>query len=210
MVRWKPSARSRSLSDISALSAPPARIGGAQATTLASLARARLTGRPSPFGKWRVAPRTPRPSSPPGRSLLSRLPNLPRRDSLCDTYRPWRPVERNESGLGRSLLSRWTERARVAGGERRDRSRLSGLYSSECGAVRLSEREYPAWFERPWLSRHPENLRFSETATASGPRAFNAHERVRCCLRESFLRPRITLQRLIPLHHLLNVSATHV
>jgi len=33
VVRWKPSARSRSLSGISALSAPPAQIGPAQATT---------------------------------------------------------------------------------------------------------------------------------------------------------------------------------
>jgi len=34
LVRWKPSARSRSLSDISVLSAPPARIGVAEATPL--------------------------------------------------------------------------------------------------------------------------------------------------------------------------------
>jgi len=32
IVRWKPSARSRSLSDISTLSAPPARIEVAEAT----------------------------------------------------------------------------------------------------------------------------------------------------------------------------------
>jgi len=46
LVRWKPSARSRSLSGISALGHPHraalARIGPAQATILASLARARL------------------------------------------------------------------------------------------------------------------------------------------------------------------------
>jgi len=34
LVRWKPSTRSQSLSDISALSAPPARIGIAEATLL--------------------------------------------------------------------------------------------------------------------------------------------------------------------------------
>jgi len=41
---------------------------------LASLARTprpRLTGRSSPFGQWRVAPRTPRPSSPPGEMFVS-------------------------------------------------------------------------------------------------------------------------------------------
>jgi len=42
IVGWKPSARSRSLSGISALSAPPARIEPAQATPLPMVARARL------------------------------------------------------------------------------------------------------------------------------------------------------------------------
>jgi len=62
---------------------------------------------------------------------------------------------------------------------RRPFRRLSGPYSRERCAVWLFEREYPAWFERPWLSRHPENLRFSETATASALRAFNRRCRVR-------------------------------
>ena len=70
-VRWKPSAGSRSLSDISALSAPPARIGVAQATLVASLPA-------SP----------PRPSSPPGRCLWVRLPDIHRRESLCNPNIP--------------------------------------------------------------------------------------------------------------------------
>jgi len=44
-----------------------------------------------------------------------------------------------------------TERARAAGGERSEPSRLSGPYSSERGAVLLSEREYPA--QRPPAAR---------------------------------------------------------
>jgi|GEM_PF-1415041 len=43
-------------------------------------------------------------------------------------------------------FSWWTERARAAGGPKA-RGRLRGLYSRECGAVRVSEREYPA--QRP-------------------------------------------------------------
>jgi len=148
IMRWKPSARSRSLRGISALSAQPARIEPAQ----------RLGSLRSPRARLALPVRQ-------GFCLWNRLPSVPRRDGLCDIFCPWR-----------------TERARAGGGERSERSRLSGPYSSECGAVRLFEREYPAWFERPWLSRHPENLRFSETATASGPRAFNAHRRVRCGL----------------------------
>jgi hypothetical protein len=67
LVRWKPSARSRSLRDISSLTAF-ARIGVAQTTEVNA----------SP----------PRPSSPPGRCLWGRLPNIPRRNSLCDQILP--------------------------------------------------------------------------------------------------------------------------
>jgi len=98
----------------------------ARAATTAFGPRARLTGRSSPFGQWRVAPRTPRPSSPPGACLLYRLPNVHRRDSLCDTYRPW-----------------WTERARAG---RVHFSRLSDPYSTE-----RSEGEYVA--QRPRAAR---------------------------------------------------------
>jgi hypothetical protein len=95
-------------------------------------ARPRLTGRSSPFGQWRsyVAPRAPRPSSPPGREVCG------------GGYRPF-----NVETACAAFISWWTERARGAGGERSEQSRLSGPYSRECGAMLLFEREYPG--QRP-------------------------------------------------------------
>jgi hypothetical protein len=58
-------------------------------------------------------------------------------------------IERTTSRLPVKQSCPWrTERARGAGVQF---SRLSGPYSSECGAVRLSEREYPA--QRPPAAR---------------------------------------------------------
>jgi len=86
IVKWKPSARSRSLREISALSARPARIGPAQATKVdASPSHgsflpvrqvARRATQASPFQSAR------------GYILCGRPPNVPPRDSLCNGILP--------------------------------------------------------------------------------------------------------------------------
>jgi len=111
-VRWKPSAGSRPLSEISALSAPPAQIVAHSATT-GLRPRARLA-----------------------------LPVRQEIQSVATATEPSTsrlPIQRNRSW--------WTERARAGGAERSEERRLSGPYSRERGAVRVSEREYPA--QRP-------------------------------------------------------------
>jgi|GEM_PF-3102442 len=72
----------------------------------------------------------------------------------------WRPDERSESGLGRACSP--------GTGGRSPWSPERALFSRVlCGAV--------------------ARARISLSATASGPKAFNAHERVRCCRRDDFL-----------------------
>jgi len=135
IVRWKPSARSRSLRDISALSAPPARIRVAQATLLPSVAASPPHGSSLPVRQVaRGATHASPFQSARGEVCEGQPPIIPRRDDLCNVFHPWR-----------------TERARADGGERSERSRLRGPYSRECGAVLLTEREYPA--QRPPAAR---------------------------------------------------------
>jgi len=125
VVRWKPSAGSRSLSGIFSLEQPHraalARIGPAQAT----------------------------PASGPRPHLA-----LPVRqetysvESATDHSTSIQPVKPDVS---------WrTERARAAGGDYWERSRLSDLYPRECGAVLLFELGYVA--ERPRAARRLSTL----------------------------------------------------
>jgi len=68
------------------------------------------------------------------------------KDKVSRTGRP--DVERSVAGLTDFVLADWKGEA---GSRAEGRSRLSGPYSSECGAVRVFEREYPG--QRPRARR---------------------------------------------------------
>ena len=185
-MRWKPSARSRSLRDISALSAPPARIGVPQATALTTFAATPPHGsflpvRPVARGATHASPF----QSARGDSLCGRLPNVQRRTSLCNQIFPGVLTSVASQGSGELALPELAGEAR---------GRLSGLYSRECCAVLLPEREYPS--QRPPAARRlstltnecgaVEETTFFQASTARNQRYTHslyvpsANERSRC------------------------------
>jgi hypothetical protein len=133
----------------------------------------------SPFGQWwrsYVAPPAPRPSSPPGGRFvaLAIAHSMSRRPLQRDF--PWwtDTVGCNDLPVFRRAVRRNPEMTYNRPYERARAGPVSGALSSSAhGATRR-----PRVRGARRAQAHPENRRFSEIATASSPRDFDAHRRV--------------------------------
>jgi|GEM_PF-1788240 len=144
VVRWKPSTRSRSLSDISSLSALPARIGVAEATPLTTFAAG-----PS------------RPSSPPGEMFVWSATERSTSSRPVRRTFSWR-TERARAGRGER-----SERSRLSDPYPRE---CGAVRMSERGYVAEATASGP----RAFIALRRLRLRSHRFQLASGPKAFNA------------------------------------
>jgi len=180
IVRWKPSTRSRSLSDISSL-ASLARIGVAQTTPLPAVAGrlASLDFRALAHCVREDAASTSHPSSPPGRYLWGRPPNVSRRVGRCDVLSPGGlkgrgPVAVSEAN-GVASATPIRASAALCGCPSADMSlsdrelRGATRFYCERGAQRLASGP------RAFIALRRLRLRSHRFQLASGPKAFNAH-----------------------------------